>query len=91
MPISLNEDIAGRLDEVGRILAEQGANRFRVQAYHRAAAGLRELARPVSEIHAEQGLPGFGAKRLTGTPIGAHSKTGAIWVGAERFCRPACG
>jgi hypothetical protein len=34
MPIAANEDIAGRLDEVAHILAEQGANRFRVQAYH---------------------------------------------------------
>ena len=37
MPIALNEDIAGRLDEVSRILAEQQANRFRVQAYWQAA------------------------------------------------------
>jgi hypothetical protein len=32
MPIAINEDIAGRLDEVARILAKQGANGFRVQA-----------------------------------------------------------
>ncbi len=59
MPIALNEDIAGRLDEVARILAEQGANRFRVQAYHQAAAVLRGLARPVSEIFAEEGVTGL--------------------------------
>jgi hypothetical protein len=59
MPIALNEDIAGRLDEVARILAEQGANRFRVQAYHQAAAVLRGLAKPVSEIDAEEGLAGL--------------------------------
>jgi DNA polymerase (family X) len=59
MPIALNEDIAGRLDEVARILAEQGANRFRVQAYHQGAAVLRGLARPVSEIFAEEGLAGL--------------------------------
>ncbi len=53
MPIAINEDIAGRLDEVARILSEQGANPFRVQAYHQAAAVLRVLARPVSEIFAE--------------------------------------
>lgn len=41
MPVALNKDIAGRLDEVASILAEQGANRFRVQAYHQAAVGLR--------------------------------------------------
>jgi DNA polymerase (family 10) len=59
MPIPLNEDIAGLLDEVARLFAEQGANRFRVQAYHRAAAALRELARPVSELFAERGLAGL--------------------------------
>jgi len=59
MPIPLNEDIAGLLDEAARIFAEQGANRFRVQAYHRAADTLRGLARPVSELFAEQGLAGL--------------------------------
>jgi putative hydrolase len=59
MPIALNEDIAGRLNEVARILDEQGANRFRVQAYHHAADGLRELERPVSQIFAEEGLAGL--------------------------------
>lgn len=64
MPIALNEDIAGRLDEVAGILAEQGANRFRVQAYHQAAEVLRGLAKPVSEIFAEEGLAGL--ERLPG-------------------------
>jgi DNA polymerase (family X) len=59
MPVAINEDIAGRLDEVARILAEQGANRFRVQAYHQAAAVLRGLAKPVSEMFAEEGLAGL--------------------------------
>lgn len=59
MPIPLNEDIAGLLDEAARIFAEQGANRFRVQAYYRAADTLRGLARPVSELFAEKGLAGL--------------------------------
>lgn len=59
MPLTINEDIAGRLDEVARILAGQGANRFRVQAYHQAAAVLRGLARQVSEIFTEEGLAGL--------------------------------
>jgi hypothetical protein len=59
MPIPLNEDIAGLLDEVAWLFAEQGANRFRVQAYHRAADALRGLARPISEVFAEQGLAGL--------------------------------
>ena len=70
MPIALNEDIAGRLDEVARILAEQGANRFRVQAYLHAAAALRELARPVSDIFATEGLEGLEKLPGVGESIG---------------------
>jgi len=70
MPIAVNEDIAGRLDEVARILAEQGANRFRVQAYHRAATALRELVRPVSDIFATGGLEGLEKLPGVGESIG---------------------
>jgi Holliday junction resolvasome RuvABC DNA-binding subunit len=59
MAVSVNEDIAGRLEEVARVLGEQGANRFRVQAYRRAAETMRFLPRPVSEIFDEQGLEGL--------------------------------
>src|SRR6476661_8507850 len=59
MPIALNEDIAGRLDEVSRILAEQEANRFRVQAYQQAATALRGLSYPVSEVFAKEGIAGL--------------------------------
>lgn len=41
----VNEDVAGRLEEVARLLAEQGANRSRVHAYQRA--GALALAAPV--------------------------------------------
>jgi DNA polymerase (family 10) len=64
-----NTDVAGRLDEVGRILAEQGANRFRVRAYHQAATVLRGLKRPVSEIFAAQGLEGLEALPGVGASI----------------------
>jgi DNA polymerase (family X) len=56
---SPNIDIAGRLDEVANIFAEQGANRFRIQAYRRAANVLRRLSRSVSDIFAEQGIQGL--------------------------------
>jgi DNA polymerase (family 10) len=62
-----NIDIAGRLDEVANIFAEQGANRFRVQAYRRAASVLRRLSRSVADIFAKEGIdgleqiPGIGA------------------------------
>jgi len=59
MLITLNQDIAGRLDEVSRILAEQGANRFRVQAYQHAATAVRGLSCPVSEIFDKEGINGL--------------------------------
>ena len=62
--IALNEDIAGRLDEVSRILAEQRANRFRVHAYQHAANAVRELSYPVSEIFEKEGI--YGLERIPG-------------------------
>lgn len=59
MALPFNQDIAGRLDEVSRLLDEQGASRFRVQAYQRAANTVRGLAQPVSELFAQRGLAGL--------------------------------
>ena len=56
---SLNEDIAGRLEEIARLLDAQGANPFRVRAYRRAADTVRRLPRPASEILEQQGLEGL--------------------------------
>jgi len=61
MPDRVNADVAGRLDEVALLLAEQGANPFRVRAYRRAAETVRHLPRPVSEILAEAGVAGLDA------------------------------
>ena len=55
----LNEDVAGRLDEVAQLFAAQGANPFRVRAYKRAAETVRRLSRPVSEILEQEGLEGL--------------------------------
>ena len=61
-----NADMASRLDEVAQMLKDQGANPFRVQAYHHAADTLRRLDRPVADILKEEGeeglqqLPGIG-------------------------------
>ena len=66
IPASPNRDIAARLDEVAQILAEQGANRFRVQAYRHAANVLRRWPRSVAEIFTGKGsegleeIPGIG-------------------------------
>jgi DNA polymerase (family X) len=65
---TLNAQVAGRLDEVARLLAEQRANPYRVEAYSRAAETLRRLPVPVSEILQSQGilglewLPGIGPR-----------------------------
>lgn len=66
MPESLNVQVASRLEEVSRILEQQGANRFRVRAYRRGAATLQGLERGVDDILREGGpaaleaLPGIG-------------------------------
>jgi DNA polymerase (family X) len=67
--VSPNVDVAGRLDEVANIFAEQGANRFRVRAYRRAANVLRRLARSVAEIFREQGMEGLEQIPGIGTSI----------------------
>ena len=61
-----NREIAQKLREVALLLDEQGANRFRIQAYRTAADRLDHLAVPVSRMLQEQGteglqtLPGIG-------------------------------
>lgn len=54
-----NQQIAGSLEEVSRILSEQGANRFRVQAYVHAADALRTLPEPVADLLTREGLAGL--------------------------------
>jgi DNA polymerase (family X) len=56
---SPNIDIAGRLDEVANIFAQQGANRFRVEAYREAANVLRRLPRSVVDIFKCEGIDGL--------------------------------
>ncbi len=62
---SPNIDIAGRLDEVANIFAEQGANRFRVQAYRHAANVLRRLPRSVADIFNREGIEGLEKIRVS--------------------------
>jgi putative hydrolase len=54
--MDINAQVARRLDEVADLLAEQGANLFRVQAYQRGAQTVRCLACPVDEILAVEGV-----------------------------------
>lgn len=56
--VTLNAEIAARLDEVAAVLADQGANPYRVVAYRRAAATVRNWPRPIAEIARERGVAG---------------------------------
>src|SRR5688572_27705685 len=65
----VNEEIAGRLEETARLLHDQGADRYRVAAYLRAARTLRVLADPVDEVFGERGLEGLQALPRVGHTI----------------------
>ncbi len=54
-----NADITRRLDEVGLLLAEQGANQHRIRAYHAAASTLRHMAESADELLRDEGLEGL--------------------------------
>jgi len=69
MPLPVNADIAGRLEEVAQLLVQQGASRFRVQAYQHAAAVVRALPQSVAEIFYRQGISGLDALPGVGVSI----------------------
>ena len=55
----VNQDVAGRLEEAARLLDEQGADRFRVGAYLRAASTVRSMEEPLDQIFRARGLDGL--------------------------------
>lgn len=59
VPRISNADVARRLDEVGRLLADQGANPHRIRAYHRAASTLRHLTDSADQILRVEGIDGL--------------------------------
>ena len=67
---SMNRDVAARLEEVGRLLRDQGADRYRVGAYMRAAETVRRWPVPVARIYRERGLAGLDALPGVGARIG---------------------
>jgi hypothetical protein len=69
MAIGINQQIAGRLEEVSRVLRDQHADRFRVRAYARAATELRRLDRPVDAIWRAEGLEGLRRLPAVGETI----------------------
>jgi len=56
---TINRRIAGRLDEAADLLQTQGADRFRVNAYRRAAAAVRQWPEPLDQALRSQGLEGL--------------------------------
>jgi hypothetical protein len=59
MAEQVNVEIAQRLMEVARLLEEQGANPFRVQAYRHAAELLLRLRRSAAQILQQEGIEGL--------------------------------
>jgi hypothetical protein len=57
--VRINEQIAGRLEEAAALMRDQGADRFRVGAYLRAASAIRLLRQPIDELFRQRGLEGL--------------------------------
>jgi len=57
--VTVNLQVAARLDEVASLLAEQGANPFRVAAYRHGADTVRRLDKSVDEILRLEGVEGL--------------------------------
>jgi len=57
--MTLNTQVAMRLDEVADLLLEQRASPFRVQAYRHGAETVRRLEPPVNEIFEQEGVEGL--------------------------------
>ncbi len=66
--MTLNSQIARRLEEVASLLQSQGANPFRAEAYRRAAITIQRLTEPVADLFAREGLDGL--RQLPG--VGDH-------------------
>jgi DNA polymerase (family X) len=67
-----NQEIADVLERVADLLEAQDANRYRVQAYRRAAVTIREHEQPLVELLAEGGVEAVDALPTIGPTIAAH-------------------
>jgi hypothetical protein len=65
----VNEQIAGRLEEAAHLLQDQGADRFLVAAYLRAASAVRLMREPLDDLFRQQGLEGLKALPHVGESI----------------------
>jgi hypothetical protein len=69
MAREVNQQIAGRLEEAARLLRDQGADPYRVNAYRRAAVTLRTAPVAVDALFREKGLDGLMELRGVGETI----------------------
>jgi putative hydrolase len=67
--IRVNQEVAGRLEEAAKLLQDQGADRFRVGAYVRAAATVRAMDEPLDQLFRSRGLDGLIALPSIGETI----------------------
>jgi hypothetical protein len=76
-----NAAVAQRLEHIAELLEAQNANPYRVRAYRAAAETLRNLARPVGEILAAEGVAGLQRLPTIGESL-AHSIEQLLHTGA---------
>lgn len=88
MDASVNQQIARKLDEAAELLAQQGANPFRVSAYRKAANTIEKLDRSVADILDEHGLEGLIELPTIGKGIASAIRelvTSGRWSQLERM------
>lgn len=66
-----NEEIADPLERIAALLEEQGADRYRVRAYRRAADTVRTCSDSIARIATGEGMEGLTRLTGIGTSIGA--------------------
>jgi hypothetical protein len=84
----LNHQIATRLEEMAELLEQQGANPFRIRAYHRAAQTLTRLEGDIGEIFQRENIQGLIALPNIGRGIAtsmAELITTGHWSQLERL------
>ncbi len=83
-----NLELAASLDDVSELLHEQGADKFRAEAYHRAAETLRQLDRPAWQIYHDRGIEGLEELPCVGRTIAKALQQlirGGRWALQERL------
>ncbi len=60
-PVAVNDEVASSLEQFAAILEAQQANRYRIEAYRRAASNIRDLDRGVDGLFTEKGMAGLDA------------------------------